>query len=157
MDHILTEDMAIEEMVGECQRVNAVPCCFSQSHIKLGRTRARASQTAAEMEDNPALLREALAGACAQNWLRSWSRQCQLPFAKLQLLKTAALTWQPEQETRLAAASHCQDFFSRKHKSVAPKIRLKVLPSSLKRLGQEALRSWSLSWDEAQEEQRTLG
>lgn len=67
MDHILTEDMAIEEMVGECQRVNAVPCCFSQSHIKLGRTRARASQTAAEMEDNPALLREALAGACAQN------------------------------------------------------------------------------------------
>lgn len=64
---MLTEGMAIEEMVGECQRVNAVPCCFSQRHIKLGRTRARASQTAAEMEDNPALLREALAGACAQN------------------------------------------------------------------------------------------
>lgn len=36
MDHMLTEDMAIAEMVGECQRVKAVPCCFSQSHIQLG-------------------------------------------------------------------------------------------------------------------------
>lgn len=38
MDHMLNEDMAIEAMVGECQRVNAVPCCFSLSRIKLGRT-----------------------------------------------------------------------------------------------------------------------
>lgn len=45
-------------------------CCslllFTKSY-KIGKNRARASQTAAEMEDNPALLREALVGACAQN------------------------------------------------------------------------------------------